>query len=188
MRLNDNLVTSFVYDQKEYNINLAFDVVLDAFDVLADDTLRDHEKAEVCLGFLLNESLEGLEAIELWNYIYEEFIEMKQEKRVEYDLQGNPMPTKDEDDGKRLFDFEKDASHIYASFRQAYGINLFDEQGKMHWHEFRSLFQGLPSDTSMKWIMRIRAWEPSKGESKEYKQQMRELQKEYALDDPEEVE
>lgn len=186
MRLNDALVTSFVFNDKEYNINLAFDVVLDAFDVLADDNLRGHEKAEINLELLLNESLEGLEAIELWNYIYEEFIEMKQETRIEYDLQGNPMPTR-EDDEKRLFDFEEDASHIYASFRQAYGINLFDEQGKMHWHEFRSLFQGLPSDTSVKWIMRIRAWEPSEGESKEYKQQMRELQKEYALDDPEEV-
>jgi hypothetical protein len=187
MRLNDPLVTSFIYNGKEYAINFAFDVVLDAFDWLDRKDLRDHEKAEICLELLLGESLQGLEAVELWNYIYEEFIEMKQEKRIEYDLQGNPMPTKKDDDNKRLIDFEKDAAHIYASFRQAYGINLFDEHGKMHWHEFRALFQGLPADTSMKWIMRIRAWEPSKGESNEHKQNMRELQKIHALDDPEEV-
>lgn len=34
MRLNDSLITSFVYNEKEYTIKMAFDVVLDAFDVI----------------------------------------------------------------------------------------------------------------------------------------------------------
>ncbi|MFA1820551.1 Gp15 family bacteriophage protein [Virgibacillus oceani] len=185
MRLNDNLVTSFVYNEKEYNINLAFDTVLDTFDVLSDNTLRDHEKAEINLELLLNEPLEGVEAIELWNYIYDEFIDSKSSRPIEYDLNNNPMPVQ-EDEKENFIDFEQDAGFIYSSFLQAYQMDLYKLQGKLHWSLFRSLLHGLPQSTIMQRIVQIRAWKPSKGDSSEYKQQMRELQKEYALEEVDE--
>ena len=49
MRLNDSLTTEFEYNDKAYKIDLAFDNVLDVFDVLSDDDLRGHEKAEINL-------------------------------------------------------------------------------------------------------------------------------------------
>ena len=181
MRLNDPLVTSFVYEGKEYNIDLAFDNVLDVFDVLSDNTLRDYEKAEICLELLLGEQ-EYEQSVGLWNHIYENYIEIKREQHIEYDLKGNPMPVKEED-GKHVIDLERDAEYIYASFQQAYGINLFEQQGRLHWHEFKALLNGLPSDTIMQRIIQIRMWKPSKHESNEYKENMRKLQKIYALDD-----
>lgn len=183
MRLNDPLVTSFIYKEKEYTINLAFDVVLDAFDWLDRKDLRDYEKAEICLDLLLNEGIEGGEALELWNYIFENFIQFKEKKAVQYDLKGNPMPVMDDEDEKEYSDIEQDAEYIYSSFRQAYGINLFHEQGKMQWAEFKALLHGLPQNTIMKQIIQIRSWEPSKHDSDEHKKEMKKLQEFYALEE-----
>ncbi|PAE27916.1 hypothetical protein CHI07_17125 [Paenibacillus sp. 7884-2] len=189
MRLNDPLVTSFIYNGKEYAINLAFDVVLDAFDWLNNKHLRDYEKAEICLNLLINEDVRGVEAFELWNHIYKTFINNERRKPIEYDLKGNPMPVNDEDDeDERHIDFEQDAQYIYASFQQAYSMSLYEQQGKLQWREFYALLHGLPSNTIMQRIIQIRAWKPSKGESEEDKQNMRKLQKVYALNDRDEEE
>lgn len=179
MRLNDPLVTSFAFDGIEYQIDLAFDNVLDVFDVFEDDCLRDFEKAEVCLALLLGEDIKP--TIDLWNFVYKEFIHVENKQSIEYDRKGNPMPVQKEN--KQSIDFSKDAEYIYASFLHAYNINLYREQGKMHWHEFKALVSGLPSDTIMQRIVQIRLWEPSKGESGEYKQAMKDLQKIYALEE-----
>nr|WP_289038285.1 bacteriophage Gp15 family protein [uncultured Allobacillus sp.] len=188
MKLNDPLVTSFIYKDQEYDIDLSFDTVLDVFDVLEDKKLRDYEKAEINVELLLGESFELTEAVEIWNYIYESFIEFKSKKPVEYDLKGNPMPVIEDDEDERHLDINHDAEYIYSSFQQAYGMNLYEQQGKLHWHEFKALLNGLPSNTIMQRIIQIRSWKPSKGDSGEYKQQMRELQKVYALPEVEEVE
>lgn len=182
MRLNDKLITSFEYEEKEYNIDLTFDNVLDVFDVLADKELRDIEKIDICLELLLDESVEE-DNIVLWNYIYDEFIMIKVNKPIEYDLKGNPMPTMEEDEEGSFIDLEKDAEYIYTSFMQAYNIDLYQEQGRMHWHKFKALLNGLPSDTIMQRIIQIRVWKPSKHESSEYKEQMKKLQNSYRLED-----
>lgn len=188
MRLNDPLVTSFKYKEQEYAIDLSFNNVLDVFDYLEDDNLREYEKAEFCLVLLLEMSFEGMEAVELWNYVYEEFIHVKVEQAIEYDLKGNPLPVQPDEEQGKMIDLEQDAQYIYASFKQAYGMNLYQEQGKLHWNEFQALLNGLPSNTIMKRIIDIRAWKPSKGDSGEYRKNMEDLQRRFALDDREEVE
>ncbi|WP_138090827.1 Gp15 family bacteriophage protein [Halalkalibacterium halodurans] len=179
MRLNDPLVTSFEFEGKEYSIDLAFDNVLDVFDVLKDPNLRDYEKADTALALLLCD-YEKEKVYELWQYVYEAFIHIENKQPIEYDRKGNPMPAVEEDQEK-LIDLEQDAKYIFASFKQAYDINLFDEQGRLHWQEFQALLHGLPDDTILKRIINIRSWKPSKGDSAEYKESMRKLQKIYAL-------
>lgn len=186
MRLNDPLVTSFIYEDTEYEIDLSFDVVLDAFDVLNDKELRGYETAEINLELLIGQSLKGKEAIELWNYIYEEFIHVEEKQIIEYDRKGNPLPVQKE--RKKALDLDKDAEFIYASFMQAYQMDLFEMQGKLHWNKFRSLLNGLPSNTIMKRIENIRLWEPSKGDPPEYIKAIRESQKIHAIDDDDEGE
>ena len=180
MRLNDPLVTSFEYKGVEYSIDLSFDNVLDVFDVFEDESLRDYEKADICLAMLIGVEYQA-NTIDLWNYVYETFIRVEDKRPIEYDRKGNPMPVQKE--SKQSIDFNKDAEYIFASFQQAYGMNLFQMQGKLHWSEFKALLSGLPSDTIMQRIIQIRLWEPSKGESSEYKQAMRELQRIYALEE-----
>ncbi len=184
MRLNDPLPTSFIYDGREYTIDLTFDNVLDVFDVMDDVFLRDYEKIKIALELLLGKDSEEWDElpIKLWNYILENFINIKEKQIIEYDIKGNPMPVAEEEDAtERITDIRNDAEYIYTSFRQAYNINLYEEQGKLHWFEFRALLNGLPSNTVMQRIIQIRLWKPSKGESTEYKDSMRKLQKIYAL-------
>lgn len=181
MRLNDPLATSFEFDEKEYTIDLAFDNVLDVFDVLDDKELREYERAEICLTLLLGETFEIGHSVSLWNYIFENFIHTQEKQTLELDRKGNPLPVQKEQ--KQVIDFEKDADYIFASFQQAYHINLYQQQGKLHWQEFKALLNGLPSDTVMQRIIQIRLWEPSKGDTAEYKEAMRELQKTYSLDE-----
>ena len=59
-------------------------------------------------------------------------------------------------DPRRLYSFKQDAEAIFASFYEQYGINLVHEQGKLHWDEFKALFQGLGPNTYFQRIIDIR--------------------------------
>ena len=61
------------------------------------------------------------------------------------------------DSGPRVMDFHQDAALILAAFRQAYGIDLFQEQGRLHWLEFLALLSGIPQNTRLSEVMEIRA-------------------------------
>lgn len=58
--------------------------------------------------------------------------------------------------GDKAFDFVQDSPLIYAAFYQAYGMDLVDQQGKLHWWKFQSLLNGLPSNTRFSEIVSIR--------------------------------
>lgn len=188
MRLNSPLVTSFSFNNVEYELDMAFDNILDVFDQLGNEKLRNHEKILRCLRLILDDQelpQSWQSRIELWNYIYDNFIVFKEEEPVLYDRKGNPVPRPKKEEGvnKRHIDLEQDAEFIYASFLQAYNINLFEKQQEMHWHEFKALLNGLPSNTIMQKIIQIRLWEPSKHDTAKHKEEMRELQQKYALKD-----
>lgn len=180
MRLNDPLITFFEFENNEYHINLAFDIVLDVYDVLADTELYTIEKLSICLDLLLGErEFENENIADLWKYIYSNFIEIGNVQKPRYDVAGNLLPAKH---NKQYIDIEKDANYIFASFLQAYKINLLNEQGGLSWVEFHALLQALPEDTILQKIVSIRRWKPSKHESREYKSHMKKLQKQYFLD------
>jgi hypothetical protein len=178
MRLNDPLTTSFSFLEKNYAINLAFDIVLDVFDVLQDDELLFEDKIEVSMQLLLGDNeLDLIQKIEMFTFIYQEYLLLGQKEEIVTDELGNVLPTKP---FLRDMDIALDAKYIYASFRQI-GINLFEEQGRLSWEEFQALLETLPDETPIQRIRSIRNWEPQKGDSPEHKRQMRELQKRYAL-------
>ncbi|OTO00563.1 hypothetical protein A5804_002075 [Enterococcus faecium] len=187
MRLNDPLVTSIEFEGKEYSIDLAFDNVLDVFDVLADESLFPEEKINMSLELLVDDFEEQFQGtIEqqflFFHSIFSTYINTEEDE-IETDRLGNPLPKKPIKHTK-LIDLVQDAKYIYASFRQI-GINLFEEQGKLSWEEFQALLESLPDDTILAKIIQIRTWKPSKGESTEEKARMKELQKKYALSDAE---
>lgn len=182
MRLNDPLTTSFEFEGNKYDIDMAFDNVLDVFDVLDDKWLRNYEKAETNTELLLDEKIKGDEAVLLWNYIYETFIYTEKKKPIQYDRKGNPMPTPEDDEEGSFIDVGQDAEYIYASFIQAYQIDLYEEQGRLHWKKFQSLLNGLPEGTIMQKIIRIRRWKPSKNDTNEQVAEMKKLQRIYALE------
>ena len=180
MRLNDLLPQTYKYNEEEIEIDLSFDNILDIFDVLKMVELSEYHRAELCLTLLFGEDvIEDVDIIDVWNEVYELYLDSTQEELVKYDLAGNPMPTKKVEP---LIDIDQDAEYLYSSFIQAYGINLIKEQGRLHWFEFKALLNGLPENTIIKQIIHIRSYEPGEHDSAEYKKQMQDLQDFYRLE------
>lgn len=74
----------------------------------------------------------------------------------------NPNSTPKSQGGNKdkAIDYIEDGEYIYASFMQAYGIDLL--KVNMHWHKFKALVTGLPKDTKMSEIMALRTWTDDK--------------------------
>ena len=179
MKLNERLINDFKFKNKTYPINLAFDRVLDMQDIHQDKVLLDDDKIDLMLQALNIECEKDIRA-ELLEYVLYNVITPEDDSEQEYDLLGNPMK-KIVEESERTIDFIQDASLIYSAFRQTYGINLFNEYGRLHWYEFTALLEGLPEDTLLYQVRNIRAWKPQKGDSAEYKRKMRKLKEQYKI-------
>lgn len=80
---------------------------------------------------------------------------------------------------KRLYDFELDEPYIYASFLQAYQIDL--RKAALHWWDFKSLLSSLPQETVFEKILQIRGAEIGPKLPKEEKERLCRLKRFYAL-------
>lgn len=183
MRLNDPLATSIFFNEKEYQLDLSFNRVLDVLEIIERKDIIESHKLPIIMSILIGDSdLEQSELFKLWELIRDTHINLadKKEKVVNIDVLGNIMPNFEEEESERVLDIQQDAKYIYASFRQI-GINLFAEQNKMHWSEFQALLESLPDDTIMQKIIQIRVWTPQKHDSSTYKAQMKKLQEKYRL-------
>lgn len=186
--LSRKLTDKLVIDDEEFPLNLSFDNVLRLFEMWRDEDVPEFVKPHFGIRILTGEPLEDFtveEMSEVFNEVFEEHISLStvEDNLVEYDLAGNPMKTTASDDTKQRapYDIRYDGDYIYSSFLQAYGIDLFDVQGKLHWRKFNALLSGLPEGTKLMEVIKIRKWKPQKGDSAEYKEEMRRLQKDYAL-------
>lgn len=202
--LSRKLTDKLVIDDKEYALDLSFDTVLKMFEMMRDDDIPEYIKPHFAIRMLISKSLAGNtreekaesfnndfenysieEMSKVFKSVFEEHISLSdvEDNHVEYDLAGNPMKTTASDDTRQRapYDIRYDGDYIYSSFLQAYGIDLFDVQGKLHWRKFNALLSGLPEGTKLMEVIKIRKWKPQKGDSAEYKEEMRRLQKDYAL-------
>lgn len=202
--LSQKLTDKLVIDDKEYTLDLSFDNVLKMFEMMRDEDIPEYVKPHFAIRMLISKSLEGEtreekakafndafedysidELSKVFKSVFEEHIGLSnvEDNHVEYDLAGNPMKStaSDEPKEKAPYDIRYDGDYIYASFLQAYGIDLFDVQGKLHWKKFNALLSGLPEGTKFMEVVKIRKWKAQKGDSAEYKEEMRRLQKDYAL-------
>lgn len=196
MDISRKLPNTYIIGDQVYTLNLAYNVVLKVLELMRDKDIDDLSKLHTALFLLLGEDFSKSLSIEEMDVIcedlFERFIMLENEdEQVIRDIKGNIIPKEiieksraqsDEDEEDQpLYDLMKDGEYIYASFLQAYGIDLFEDQGKLHWHKFNALLVSLPSDTKFMEVLRIRAWKPSKGDSSEYKKQMRKQQEIYRL-------
>lgn len=186
--LSRKLTDKLVIDDEEYALDLSFNNVLKLFEMWRDEDVPEFVKPHFAVRILTGETLEDFtveEMSEVFNEVFEEHISLSEveDNHVEYDLAGNPMKTTVSNSGqeKAPYDIRFDGDYIYASFLQAYGIDLFDVQGELHWKKFNALLSGLPEGTKFMEVIKIRKWKPQKGDSAEYKEEMRRLQKDYAL-------
>ena len=133
-----NIFTPLPYEVREkgriYTLTPWFDNVLQMYQAI--EGLDAWDKPEVVLSYLVKQkvkpSLELLQAVS-----------------------GVLFPPSN-GSGEKAFDFVQDSALIYAAFMQAYGMDLVDQQGKLHWWKFQSLLNGLPSNTRFSEIVSIR--------------------------------
>jgi hypothetical protein len=77
----------------------------------------------------------------------------------------------------KVLDYFEDGDYIYASFLQAYGIDLVDVD-HLHWHKFQALMRSLPEDTKLSQIMGYRSW---RNDKRKHETVMRELKNVWEL-------
>ncbi|MGT2800833.1 Gp15 family bacteriophage protein [Streptococcus marmotae] len=189
--LSKKLKDELVIEDRVYALDLSFNKILLLFEMLQDEDIPDFVKPHFALRMLTGVKFDELsveEAVLVFQAVFEEHIQVRDSRRQAemYDLAGNVLPSQlIEEEEKPLFNIKQDTDYIYASFLQAYGIDLIDVQGKLHWKKFNALLSGLPKDTKFAEVMKIRSWRPQEGESKEYQSRMRALQEEYALKESE---
>ncbi|WP_407366376.1 Gp15 family bacteriophage protein [Limosilactobacillus oris] len=152
LSLSESLGNEFEYDNKIYHINLAFDTVLRFYEMLDDERLEDAEKVATAFEMFFNQPVKDADfAVTAFEQI-SKYISMKP--------YGNDDDEEDQQhvvrDPRRLYSFKQDAEAIFASFYDQYGMNLIQEQGKLHWDEFKALFQGLGPQTYFQRIIEIR--------------------------------
>ena len=188
-KLVDELVLEIEGKEKTFPLLLSFDRVLKVFELWKDDDIPKFMRPFFALRILTGVSFDCLsfeEALEVVQAIFEEHIQTgEKEDDVEYDLAGNVIKssTTSETPQKRLYNVKHDGAYIFASFMQAYRIDLIEEIGQLNWKKFNALIVGLPEGTKFVEVVKIRSYEPQKGDSQEYIDKMRELQKEYRLPD-----
>lgn len=175
MSLLTDVFTEYVhYGLYQYKTCCSFDNVLEVQRMFRDERLTDFDKIEQALSMLVKNHfkvwvLSAGEKEELLNYVIKEQIVLP--KRPAVRLQ------------KKSFDFWLDGEYIYASFMQEYGIDLIEQQGKLHWKKFIALFQGLSENTKIREIMKIRSMDIPRYNGKNGKQiqDIQELKSYYAL-------
>lgn len=190
--LSRKLTDELVLDEDVYPMNISFNRVLKVIELINDDDVEEIYKPYLAIQIFTDvdftQALTPEQATAIFKMIFEEHIRVIPAKDTApvLDLAGNPIKSKirsksQSESTERLFSLKYDAEYIYSSFFQAYGIDLIEAQNSLHWKKFNALLNGLPSDTKFSEVLKIRSYKPQKGDSKQYKESMRKLKKEYAL-------
>lgn len=171
--LIDHLPETVRIDGLNYPINTDFRASILFEELMNDYELDNKEKIIAALKLyypiLPNNLSEALEQA-LWFY-----------SCGKYD--GNTSKEQDEEESKTLkrpvYSFEHDAPLIYAAFYSQYLIDLQKE--KLHWWQFRALFDGLKDDHRFVQIVGYRSMEITSKMSAEQANFYRKMQKKYEL-------
>ena len=180
--LHEELLEEVTYKGETYKLDMSFDNVLKLQKMIRDPRVSASNKVIVGIKMLFLEvpDIPIEELVELWRTTFEMVFadDMIEEKK---DLKGNIMPTLGKDK-EPIMCMEQDAKHIYSSFMKDYGIDLFEQQGKMHWYKFKALLYDLSKDTKLQQIIEIRTCELPKGKgNQKARQKMIEAKKHYEL-------
>lgn len=182
MRLTDRFDDSITIDGKDYALDLSFDNVLRIYELKDDDEIDDYTKIEYMFEMLVigGESLDlSIEQKSMIvEKIFDTFILVESKYKDQQETQNA------EESAKKIWDINKDAELIYASFLYDYNIDLFEQQGKLHWKKFIALLNGLSEDSPFMQVIRIRTMEipkPNKYNAKE-RETIRKLKRLYALE------
>lgn len=141
----------------KYRLNLAFNVVIEAFGVL-DTDLSDAQKVEQCFNLLIIDKL-PTDDLAVKGDIVAGVFQYINERPYGNDEDDGNQPTDEQSSAANHadFDYEQDAGAIYASFLAYYHIDLNQMIDRMHWDQFKALFDNLGADTPIQKIRQYRS-------------------------------
>lgn len=156
-----------------YALNLSFDRVLAAFELLCSDEYTDDDAFDILFDwFVIKPSPKDTHTrAVVVNEIFDRLINFDKSSKS---------------DESETISFSQDAPYIYAAFRQAYGIDLFAQQGRLQWWEFMALLSAIPSDTRLCDIIDIRTRDipPYNGKNQKQIDDLLKLKARYAIAKP----
>ena len=156
-----------------YALNLSFDRVLAAFELLCSDEYTADDAFDILFDwFVIKPSPKDTHTrAVVVNEIFDRLINFDKSSKS---------------DESETISFSQDAPYIYAAFRQAYGIDLFAEQGRLQWWEFMALLSAIPSDTRLCDIIDIRTRDipPYNGKNQKQIDGLLKLKARYAIAKP----
>jgi len=179
--LYEGLETEVEIKDTIYEVNISFDNIVLLLEMLNDAKLSDVEKVYYGIYRLLGTELElDLDKqIKIFEVLIEKFIHAGEKQEAPVDLEGNAMPAMEQ---KQNYSLMHDATYIFTSFKKAYGMDLFEERGKLDWRKFKELLRDLPDDTKFKQVVDIRTRPYPKGKhSAEERKKLKELKRAFAL-------
>ena len=137
VKLTDRLPYSVTYMGKRYKLRPWFDNVLRVLEIEESTDLLESEK----LDLMLYELIKGKYPLDagLLNAATKTLFVFKSGKSEQ-----------------KTMDYEQDADLIYSGMMQAYGIDLFKVQGKLHWWSFVALLNGLPDNCKLAQVLHVR--------------------------------
>ncbi|AZZ67567.1 Gp15 family bacteriophage protein [Lactobacillus johnsonii] len=149
LSLTDTPLSAIKFDDRIYQVNLAFDTVIKYLE-LAESDEPNQEKKAIRLFF-------GDQKLPLDPDFFESSFKLINETITKAPYQSNSsMNFGMQIAPQQLYSYRQDADAIYASFLMQYHIDLLKERGKMHWCVFRALFDGLSEDTPIQRIIELR--------------------------------
>lgn len=151
MKLTDRYDSVIEYKGKVFTMNLAFDIVLRAYELKSDPNFNNYQRVNIMWEMFIVNHSEYEVTFEDKNTIVKTIFDHFLEPNNKTDDKN-----KSQNQEKPLFDFEHDAEYIYASFLQDYKIDLFEMQGVLRWEKFLSLLSSLKDDTKFKEVIGIR--------------------------------
>ena len=193
MDLTMGLQDTLEYGPYELRLDMSFDNIILFNEMLEDPTLGDIEKVVIGLEMLLPwdydlvEGLNLLERYELFSQIMRDFLDVDIDTRKDSKCDDSEEGEEESEPQAKSkeFDFKVDAERIYASFMMDYGIDLIEEQGKMHWKKFVALLGGLSERTPFMQVVNIRTMEVPKKDNRDsfekHKQKVLKAKRKYAL-------
>lgn len=172
--LVDDLPESIEVDGIEYAINFDFKTGLNCILDMENGDMVDNEKALLLLrriyGDNIPDNVDGALRLAV------KFLDGGKEPETEV----NPLA-----DHTRVYSFEKDASLIYAAFRQTHGIDL--QKVELHWWQFLALFHDLGADTAFCSLVNLRRRIISGDATREEREYAAKLGDAFYIDDPEDI-
>ena len=159
LSLCNPLHETYEYRGVEYPIDLTFDNVLRFYQLLDDKEFNNEEIVAMAFEMFFDMKTKDPE------FVLAAFRDISD--YISHEPYGNDGGDETVSSPIKYYSFTQDAGAIYASFMEQYGMDLIEQEGKLHWDKFKALFAGLGPKTYFQRIVQIRMRDTSKLEGQE---------------------